>query len=67
MFYCLPQLFNIEGNNDRDYLNQMERDACLTYLIDQVPFSPPLVSFCRYLRYRTGPLFPFPSQLLPRC
>jgi hypothetical protein len=43
---CLWQLFNVEGRSDRDYLNQMERDACLTYIADQVP---PLPLSCQHI------------------
>ena len=33
---CYVQLFSIEGRNEQDYLHQMERDACISYVADAV-------------------------------
>ena len=30
------QLFSIEGRSEQDYLHQMERDACISYVADAV-------------------------------
>ena len=39
------QLFSIEGRNEQDYLHQMERDACISYVADAVRLSFSILIF----------------------